>query len=141
MYDISQLAVADTSFLHLTDAEGTLLFTGEGDDKKPVGINLYSPGSDEYQRAQTKQQNKMVDRLKRKGKSDISAEERREQQASYLADCTYSFENLSYAPAGDATGPKLFKAVYNDARIGFIAEQVQAHLGDWENFTPGSATS
>ena len=36
-------------------------------------------------------------------------------------------------------GEALHLAVYADKTIGFIAEQVGAHLGNWANFTKGSA--
>ena len=36
------------------------------------------------------------------------------------------------------TGEALYKAVYSDVSIGFIAEQVAKHLSDWSNFQRGS---
>jgi hypothetical protein len=49
--NIKTKAVAETSFLQLKDAQDNLMFV-EGDkkgDKKPVGVNVYGPGSREYQ--------------------------------------------------------------------------------------------
>ena len=40
---------------------------------------------------------------------------------------------------GYLQGEALHLAVYADKTIGFIAEQVGAHLGNWANFTKGSA--
>jgi hypothetical protein len=36
------------------------------------------------------------------------------------------------------TSAEMFKAVYLDTSIGFIAEQVNKAIGDWANFTKGS---
>ena len=33
----------------------------------------------------------------------------------------------------------LFKAVYADSSVGFIAEQAMKHLGEWANFSKGSS--
>jgi hypothetical protein len=80
----------------------------------------------------------MIDRLKKKGKTDQTADEKAQETAEFLADCTKSMENIEY---DKLTGEALFKAVYSDRSIGFVADQVSKHLGDWANFTKDSATS
>ena len=87
------------------------------------------------------QQNRMIDKLKRKGKSDQSAEDKAREQAEFLAGCTKEFSsNIEYPNGSGAslTGEALHKAVYSDTSIGFIAEQVGKHLGEWGNFKTGS---
>ena len=133
--DIRTKAVSATGRLHLRDAAEELLYTPEGEE---VAVNVYGPGSKQYAKAQAAQQNRAVDMLKRKGKTDQTAEQRRRENAEFLADCTESFENLEY---DGLTGRELAIAVYSDTTIGFIADQVAKHIGDWANFSKPAATN
>lgn len=133
--DIRTKAVAPTSRLHLRDASEELMYS---DDGKAVCVNVFGPGSKQYAKAQAQQQNRMMDMLKRKGKTEQSAEQKREETAQFLSDCTESFENLSY---GDLIGDELKRAVYSDQSIGFIADQVAKHIGDWSNFSKPAETN
>ena len=127
--DIRKYAVEPTSKLQLRDANDELMYTDEG---KPVAVNLYGPGSKQYARAQAAQNNRLLDKLKRKGKSDQTAEQRAAESSEFLADCTESFENLEY---DNLAGRELFMAVYADVSIGFVADQVAKYISDWSNFT------
>ena len=80
----------------------------------------------------------MLDKLKRKGKAEQTPEQIAVEKAEFLADCTETFTNLEY---GVLTGAALAKAVYADLTIGFIADQVSRHLGDWANFSTPSTTT
>jgi len=131
MADIRKFAVAQTARLHLRDASDELMMAGE----LPMAVNLYGPGSKQYGKATAAQQNRVIDKLKRKGKTDQTAEEKSRENAEFLADCTESFENVEY---NGLAGRELAIAVYGDAEIGFIADQVAKHLGDWGNFTKPS---
>jgi hypothetical protein len=131
--DIKKYAVEPTSKLHLRDADDELMYT---DDGEAVTVNLYGPGSKQYARAQAAQNNRLLDKLKRKGKSDQTAEQRAAESSEFLADCTDSFEHLEY---DSLTGRDLAIAVYADTSIGFVADQVAKHIGDWSNFTKRSA--
>lgn len=139
MSNISKYAVAQTSRLPLLNANDEPMYAdgadGKPDPTKPMAANLYGPGSKQYARAQAVNQNRMIDKLKRKGRTEQSAEEKAREQATFLAACTESLENVV---DGDLTGQALFEAVYSDQEIGFVAEQVGKHLGDWGNFTKGS---
>ena len=134
--DIRKHAVAETTVLHLRNAADELMYA-DGDLKRPMQAVLYGPGSKQYAKAQARQQNRMLDKLKRKGKSDQTAEEKAAEIADFLADCTKSLDNIEY---DSLTGEALFKAVYADSSIGFVADQVNKHLGDWANFTKPSPT-
>lgn len=132
--DIRTKAVSLTGKLHLRDASDELMF----DNGKPVEVNVYGPGSKQYAKASAAQQNRMMVLLKRKGSVDQTAEQKRSENAEFLADCTESFENLSY----DAlVGREMAVAVYSDVTIGFIADQVAKFIGDWSNFSTPSATN
>lgn len=135
MADIRKFAVEATGRLHLRDANDQLMFDDSG---AAIAVNLYGPGSKQYARAQAAQHNRMLDKLKRKGQSAQTAEQIAEEKAEFLSDCTASFENLEY---DGLTGDALARAVYADITIGFIADQVGKHIGDWANFSKGSAKS
>lgn len=134
--NIKAFAVEETCVLELRDAADVPMV---GEDGKPMMVTLYSPGSKSYARAQAAQQNRMIDKLKRKGKADQSAEDKAREQAEFLAGCTKEFSaNIEY---DGLQGEALYKAVYADTSIGFIAEQVGKHLGEWSNFTKPSTTT
>lgn len=137
MADIRQFAVVPTSKLHLRDANDELMYADAG-KSLPICVNLYGPGSKPYAQAQAAQNNRIMDKLKRKGKSDQNAEQRAAESAEFLSDCTESFENLEYE---SLTNRALAMAVYSDSSIGFIADQVAKHIGDWANFSKPSTTN
>lgn len=132
--DIRKLAAEETSFLHLRDAADELLF----DNGQPVGITLYGPGTKVHAKATAAKQSKLLERLRKKGKTELSAEETTAENAAFLAACTKSFQCIEI---GNLTGEDLFKAVYSDASIGFIAEQAGRHLAEWANFKPASTAN
>jgi hypothetical protein len=137
-FDITSVAVEETAVLELTDPNDLPLI---GDGGKQCTIELYGPGSEPFAQAEAKRQNRLLDRLKRKGKSELSPEEQRVEIAEFLASITVSFNGFDYPPAGKATGKDLFRALYSDRKVGFITDQVQRFVGDWGNFTAKSETS
>jgi hypothetical protein len=138
MFDITSLGVDETATCDLNTADDTPLIN---EDKKQCSVTVYGPGSAQYAAAEAKRQNRLLERLRRKGKTEMSAEEQRAESAEFLAAITVSFNEFGYPPAGDATGKDLFRALYMDRKIGFITDQVQKFVGDWGNFTGSSATS
>ena len=143
MSDIRKYAVSPTSRLHLKNAVDELMYAddneaGKPDLNKPMVVVLWGPGSREHARAQAIQSNRFMEKLRGKGRINETEAERREQQAEMLAACTQSFENIDYA---NLQGLALYKAVYSDLEIGFIADQVAKHLGDWANFQKTSTPS
>lgn len=135
--DLRKLAVAETKRLHLRDAEDNLLYSDEA-KKLPCVVVLYGPGSKGYAKAQTKKGNRMLDELKRKGKTNHTAEQNQYETAVFLADCTHSWENIEM---DDLSGTELSMAIYSDRSIGFIVDQVSKELNDWSNFIKPSQTS
>lgn len=142
-FNICAIAAAATATLTLRDAAGEELFVMDGDERLPVSITTYGPGTTDFARAQQRFQDRIAKRVQKgKGKATLpSPEEQREDRAELLAALTVSFNNLDYPDAGDAQGYELFRALYADPRLGFIADQVNNFVGDWGNFTPKSATS
>lgn len=139
--NLKTLAAKSTSTLHLKDAAENLLFvdgTKKG-EKLPVTVTVHGPGTREFQRAQAKINNALVQRMRAKGgKGNQSADESLQEKAEYLAAITVGFEHVTYE---DKTGKELALAVYGDPSIGFIADQVNEHVKDWENFSQTSSTT
>lgn len=138
MTDIRKFAVEQTGRLHLRDANDELMYADDDAKTLPIAVTLYGPASKQYAKAQAAQNNRLIDKLKRKGKTEQTAEQIAAEKAEFLADCTASWENMDY---DGLAGIALSKAVYADQSIGFIADQVAKFIGDWSSFTPGSAKS
>ena len=138
MFDITKLAATETSVVELVGGDDAPLFDDKG---KRLTITVYGPGTKVYQRAQQRQQNQLMDKIKKRGKMDQTAEEKLAEQAGFLAACTVSFNGFAYPPADGLEGQELFRKAYADPSIGFIAAQVAAHINDWGNFTKSSAES
>lgn len=133
--DIKSKAVLEVGRLVLRDSSDEVMVTPEG---KEVAIIVYGPGSKPFAKAQAAQNSRMLDKLRRKGKVEQTAEQKTAEAAEFLTDCTKEFENIEY----DAlSGRELFRAVYSDITLGFIADQVAKFIGDWANFTKGSTKS
>lgn len=134
----SKYAVDETAECALRDANDEPMV---GDDNQPLVITLYGPGSRHYAKAQAAQQNRLIDKLKRKGKADETAEEKAREQADFLCGCTKSFSPNIGLGDDKLKGEALYRAVYMDRSIGFIAEQVAKFLQDWSSFKKPSTTS
>jgi hypothetical protein len=136
MFDITTEAVADTAFIHLKDAKGDLLFS----DGKPVGVTVFGPSSSAYSVVEGRQTTRALRRMNdNDGKmTAASPDERRVETAEDLAVITASFDNFDYPPAGKASGPALFQALYADPTLGFITKQVTKAVGEWGNFKAAS---
>jgi len=129
--DIKSKAVLEVGRLVLRDSSDEVMVTPEG---KEVAIIVYGPGSKPFAKAQAAQNSRMLDKLRRKGKVEQTAEQKTAEAAEFLTDCTKEFENIEY---DDLSGRELFRAVYSDITLGFIADQVAKFIGDWANFTKG----
>lgn len=139
-FDITLLMAAETTFCHLKNPiDEEPLFVGEGDAKAAVGITYSPPGSARYEVAETNRTNRALVRSKKK--IEVTADILRADAVKFLADITISFDNLAYPPAGDATGEKLFAALYADRQYRWAHEQLSTHLADLGNSIKKSATS
>lgn len=133
-FNIALLAAAATHAIHLKSACGEYLYH----DGKPVRIVIHGPSSDAFSEVEDRQ---IARTLKRRADNDgkmvaAPAEQRAAEQADDLACLTVAFENFDYPPASGKSGKELFRALYSDKALGFIAAQVQKAVGDWGNFSP-----
>ncbi len=142
MTDIRKHALQSTGIIHLTDGNDELMYqddeNGNPDLTKPMRIHAYGPGTKKYAAAKAAATNRSVDRLKKKGKSDLTAEAQVKETAEFLAACTESFENIEY---GDLQGHALFMAVFSDTELCFIPAQFEKWIADTANFTKASPTT
>lgn len=137
--DIRKHAVEETSVIHLRDAADQPLFETVGDEAVPVEIVVYGPGSKQFAKAQAAQNARVTERIRRKGKFVApSAADTAEETATFLSTITKEFRHIE---VDDLRGEALFKSVYSDSSLGFIADQVRQHIGEWSNFTKSAPTA
>lgn len=127
-FDISTLSAAETGTLELVTPGGDELLNDKGE---PCTITVFSPGTKQYQKALSAKNRAVYEFVKRGGRK-MKDGEQREIDARFLADITASFNGFGYK---DLKGYEMFKALYSDETIGFIAEQVNGFVNDWGNFT------
>lgn len=127
MFEITSIAARDTFTLELRDPDDATLHDADG---KAISVTVFGPGSKAYQKANAERNQRVFDRLAKKGKVKLSAKEQVRETAAFLAACTVSFNGWAYQGSSDA-----FEAAYSDPAIGFVADQVAGAIGDWSNFT------
>ena len=128
-FEITSLAAKDTFTLELLNADDEPLRDTDGN---ALSVTIYGPGSKVYAKAQAARTQRLMDRMAKRGKVKLSAEEQQRENAEFLAACTVSFNGWAYQGKADQ---EAIEAAYNDPSIGFIAEQVNKAIGDWANFT------
>lgn len=133
MSDIRRFALEQSAAIHLRDGADNLMYADDK-DAKPMVINVYGPGTKAYAAAEKRNADRMMENLRRKGKTADAAEMR----VDFLVAITKSFENIEY---DKLEGDALYRAVYSDTSIRFIADQVNAYVGDTVNFTKNSQKS
>lgn len=139
MFDISSAAVSVTASMHVKDANGAFMYDA---DKKPIRILFHGPGTNAMAEVEARQTQRILKRREdNDGKPAAAAPDvRRAEEAEDLASITVGFENFGYGSSA-LTGTDLFKAVYSDPNLGFIAIQARKFVGDWGNFSGGSPTA
>lgn len=135
MFEITTLAAKDTFTLELMSANDEPLLDA---DKNPISVTVFGPGSKEYTSAQAARTQRMMDRMAKRGKVKLNAQEQTRENAEFLAACTKSFNGWGYNGKND---PDAVLDAYSDPKIGFIADQVSKAMNDWANFTSSSSTS
>lgn len=143
MSSLTKNELVDVSTLHLRDAEDELMYAdgpdGQPDLGKPQRIHLYGPGTKQFARAQADRNNRMVERMQRKGKTKMTADESIQDRADFVAAVTKSMENID-SDHGH-TGSDLHMEIYLNPKLGYIAEQAEAHARNTANFKAPSTTS
>ena len=133
MADVRKFALEQTAVIHIRDGADNLMYADK-EEAKPMQIHVYGPGTKAYAAAEKRNTDRMMENLRRKGKAADAAEMR----VDFLSAITKSFENIDYDALKDEA---LHRAVYSDTSIRFIADQVNAYVGDTVNFTKNSQKS
>jgi len=128
-FDLSSLALKDTTNLQLRHPVSDELLWADKDEEKPVAISLYGTSSKQYRNAINAMQNRALKR----GKKQPKAEEIREEGIELLVACSDKAVNLTHNGKAVET-PESFRALYSDPAYSWLKEQVDAGLGDTSNF-------
>jgi len=137
--DVSKLLVADTAAIHVKNAAGEPLYADDA-RTQPVRIIAHGPGSPAYALVESRQTARALKRMNdNEGKMTApTAEEALAERAEDLATLTVRFEHLE---DGEKSGDELFRSVYGNPKLGFIAAQFAKFLKDWGNFQIGPVAS
>jgi hypothetical protein len=132
-FDLSKYELEDTAVLTLKNARGDDDLLGE--DEKPVTVEVYSPGSPQGVKAIHKASRLAQLRTFRGLRNESSkqdAEDADREYAEKLAAFTKSISpNFPVAPL----------TLYSNARLVWIAKQVDEFIGKYANFSKGSSAS
>jgi hypothetical protein len=125
--DFSQFLLSPTGRVEINLPNGEpMLFKG-----RRVAAVIHSPASAEYARAQATVMRAARDRIA-SNKTTSEADDF-EEDARFLVAITANLENFPY-PGG-------IDAVYRERRLGYIGDQIRAHIRDQGNFFAGSRPS
>lgn len=131
MANLRKHAVQETGTLELLDAADNPLLKDDG--KTPITVTVFGPGSKRFSEATAMKNNRMMDRLRKKGKSDQTGAQVLAEKAEFLAMVTASSDGLELDDHKPDSA-ECQKAVYETPELGFIADQVDKYLGEWGNF-------
>lgn len=131
--DIRKLALVDTATLHLLNANDDPIYADEKMEK-PALVHLYGPGSKQFAAAEARNSRRIMESMGKRGKKLDQAELR----VDFLVSVTAGFENIDY---DKLQGEALYRAVYSDTTLRFIADQVYNFVHDSANFTNSSPKS
>lgn len=135
LFEITSIAAKDQYTVMLVNANDEPLLDKAGDQ---LSVTVFGPGSKAYAKATAARTQRLLDRMAKKGKSKLTAEDQINENAEFLATITVSSSGWVYKGGADAAS---ILAAYKDSEIGFITEQVQKASGDWANFSASAVTS
>jgi hypothetical protein len=140
--NLKKFALVSTIIHHLLDGDENPMYAdgadGQPDLSRPMRAHMFGPGTKQYAKAQAAQSNRSMDRFKKKGKANMTAEEQSTERATFLAACTARLENVE---VDELTDEALAIAVYTDTEVCFIPMQLDKLIGDTANFTKASQTN
>lgn len=133
MLNIRSKAVLAMITFQLCDADDTPLFQEDG--VTPVNVTVHGPGSKVFLSAQQSKSDRVLQKVMKGKEAKLSMEEASASQIDFLTAITESMD----VECDGLDGKAKFKAIYSDASLGFIADQVNKKVGDWGNFKAPSA--
>ena len=120
--------------LHLKGPDGTPLFQGEGDQKKPITLTLIGKDSDEFQMASNALANRRIQDAQRKKTALIEEIER--DAIRVLASCTKAWDGIVLD--GEELAHSFENVVKLYTRFPWIREQVDEFIAERANFLKAS---
>lgn len=135
LFEITSIAAKEQYIVMLNDANDEPLKDKAGGQ---LSVTVFGPGSKAYAKATAARTQRMMDRMAKKGKSKLTAEEQIKETAEFLAAITIGFNGWVYKGGADAAS---ILAAYKDSEIGFITDQIQKAAGDWANFSASAVTN
>lgn len=127
-FDLSKLALSDTTLLHLQGPDGAYLYADEA-EKEPVQIEVYGRSSKQMRNYLVSAEKKKAKR----GKRQPTPEESQEDNAEFFAAITKAMYNISL-DGKELTTQEDFKKLYMRQDLYFIVDQVSNSLSDVEVF-------
>lgn len=142
------------AFLHFKDADGNPMFAdaadGTPDTTRPMGANLFGPGSKEYIRAKEEFDAETFSALQ---KGTLKSNQPSfEQKVKFVSACTHSWVNVDVpdestkptepgAPPPMLAGEELTATIWPDPAFIFLLEQAEVFVVKSRNFTAKPATA
>lgn len=143
--NLKKFALVPSIIHHLLDGDDKPMYAempplpdGKPDLSRPMLAHMFGPSTKQYAKARAAQSNRSMDRFKKKGKADQTADDQLTEQATFLAACTAKLENVEI---DQLQGEALFMAAYTDPDVCFIPAQLDKLIGDTANFTKASQTN
>ena len=141
-FDVSTVQVSETTEVvikHPVTGDDFMVNTadpGQPEVMKPMVVIVHGPGSKTYKAAQAVNKQTFQKTFHR-GKSRETPEQEEARTAAFLSACTVELRHFDYKgmPSSGPDARETFRALYLDAKMGWLTEQVDAAMGDWANFT------
>lgn len=131
MFELSSLALNETTALHIKHpVSGELLYADE-DKKKPVVAHLYGPSSKVYRAANLKLRNRAIKRQASKQK--LTAEQIEQEGIGFLVACSDKIDNLAFN-GSPVDCPEAFNEMYTNPKFDWLKSQIDECIGDTANF-------
>lgn len=133
MFNINKLEIEDSAEYHVTDAAGNPQYL-DAEEKQPVTITVISPGTKKAAAAEFKRNEARSARVMgaMAGKTSKRTEvDEINERANFLAEIAGQLNGFEY-PGGA-------KALYQNLKLGHIADGIEKFHGDRGNFIGSSA--
>lgn len=127
--NIKSLAAKETftmDVLHPVTGEPMLNSANE-----PMTVTILGPGTKAAAKVNARRSERMIKRIREKGKTKLTPEEQQAEAVADLSEVTVSINGFDYEGGTDAPA---IKAMYADTTMGWLTEQVAKASGDWANF-------
>ena len=127
-FNLKNLALSDTTIVHLKNADGSYLYADEA-ETEPLEVEVYGRSSKQMRNYLIAAEKKKAKR----GKRTSTPEEAQEDNAEFFAAITKSVKNFDMGN-GPLTTAEHFKQMYLDPSLYFVVDQISETLSDSEVF-------